>query len=181
MISIIVAMSKNRVIGKDGQLPWHLPSDLQHFKQLTMGHTLMMGRRTFESIGHPLPGRRTIVLSQNPEYRIVDCEVVTNIEDGIQLAHSTEELFVCGGAEVYRQTLALAERIYLTELEIESDGNALFPKFPVEDFKTIFTRRYKDIINYQFSILQRCASRKKLSSELKAKLIETKRESFAGQ
>ena len=113
-MSIIVAMAKNRVIGNKGQLPWHLPSDLRRFKQLTMGHPLLMGRCTFESIGTALPGRQTIVLSRDPEYRAASCVMATNIETALQLVSPVEELFICGGADIYQQTLPFADKIYLT-------------------------------------------------------------------
>lgn len=155
MISIIVAMAKNRLIGRNGQIPWHLPSDLQRFKQLTMGHTLLMGRRTLESIGQPLPGRRTIVLSRDPDYSVAGCDMASDIESAIQLADSAEELFICGGAEIYQQTLPLAERVYLTALDTKMEGNCYFPELPAEEFQTIYTEQCKEVINYSFSILQR--------------------------
>lgn len=155
LISIIVAMAKNRVIGKAGQLPWHLPSDLQRFKQLTMGQTLLMGRRTFESIGKPLAGRRTIVVSRNPAYQAAGCELTTNLEAGIRLASPAEELFICGGAEIYRQALPRVERIYLTELGQEIAGDSYFPPLPTEAFQILQTQLCEDELNNRFSILQR--------------------------
>ncbi len=154
-VSVIVAMAKNRVIGRRGKLPWHLPSDLQRFKQLTMGHTLLMGRCTFESIGAALPGRRTIVLSRDPGYRAADCAVVTNIEAALQLVKPGEELFICGGADIYRQTLPFVEKIYLTELDIEVAGDRYFPEISAEEFEIIQTEQVKDKLNYRFSILHR--------------------------
>lgn len=155
MISIIVAMAKNRVIGRDGQLPWHLPSDLQRFKRLTMGHPLLMGRQTFESIGQPLPGRRIIILSRDPGYRVAAGQVVPDIESAIQLTSPAEELFICGGAEIYRQALPLVERIYLTELETEIEGDTYFPELPAGEFQIIQAQQYQGELNYHFSILQR--------------------------
>jgi len=154
-IAIIVAMAKNRIIGKNGQLPWHLPSDLRRFKQLTMGHTLLMGRRTFESIGTALPGRQTIVLSRDPEYRAVGCTVATDIEAAMQLVKPEEELFICGGADIYRQTLPFVEKIYLTELDVEIAGDRYFSELSVEEFEIIQTEQIEDKLNYQFSILHR--------------------------
>ena len=154
-IAIIVAMAKNRVIGKNGQLPWHLPSDLRRFKQLTMGHTLLMGRRTFESIGTALPGRQTIVLSRDPEYRAVGCTVATDIEAAMQLVKPEEELFICGGADIYRQTLPFVEKIYLTELDVEIAGDRYFSELSAEEFEIIQTEQIEDKLNYQFSILHR--------------------------
>ncbi|WP_321368412.1 dihydrofolate reductase [uncultured Desulfuromusa sp.] len=170
LVSIIVAMGNNRVIGNKGQLPWHLPEDLQRFKRLTMGHSLIMGRRTFESIGRPLPGRQMIVLSRDPDYKVAGCDVVSGIEAAFQLARSAEEVFICGGAEIYQQTLSLAERIYLTKLGVDPDGDALFPEIPVGDFKAICIRQFNGAPAYQFSILQRCESRRALSPETENKL-----------
>ncbi|MCW8859399.1 MAG: dihydrofolate reductase [Deltaproteobacteria bacterium] len=155
LISIIAAMAKNRVIGNQGQLPWHLPTDLRRFKHLTMGHTLLMGRQTFEAIGHALPGRRTIILSRNTDYQAQGCEVVDNIRLALQLAEGAEHLFICGGAEIYRQTLQLAERIYLTELDIAVEGDAFFPELRAGEFQTRYCEQSDDKISYQFSILER--------------------------
>lgn len=170
LISIIVAMGTNRVIGKNGQIPWQLPSDLQRFKRLTLGHPLIMGRRTFASIGRPLPGRQTIILSRNPNYEVAGCDVVNDIETALQLANSAEEVFICGGAEIYQQFLPLTERIYLTELDVNPDGDTVFPELPLEDFETIDTRKCKDNVDYLFSILQRCGSLQVLSPEILDKL-----------
>ncbi|OQY15987.1 MAG: hypothetical protein B6I36_11185 [Desulfobacteraceae bacterium 4572_35.1] len=155
LISIVVAMARNRVIGNNGQLPWQLPTDLQRFKRLTMGHTLLMGRLTFESIGSPLPGRRTIVVSSNPEYRVAGCDVVGSIEAGIELAGAVEELFICGGEDIYRQALPLVERIYLTELDVEIAGDVCFPLWSDDGFELLHSERCRDEIDYSFSILQR--------------------------
>ncbi len=155
LISMIVAMAKNRLIGRNGQLPWHLPSDLRRFKRLTMGHVLLMGRRTFESIGKPLPGRRTIVLSRDPDYRATGCEVAPGLDAALQLAGSVEEVFICGGAEIYRQALPLAAKIYLTELDTEIAGDNFFPELPIGTFREIHTEWCEDKINYHFSVLQR--------------------------
>jgi len=154
-VAIIVAMAKNRVIGSSGQLPWHLPSDLHRFKQLTMGHTLLMGRCTFESVGTALPGRQTIVLSRDPEYQTDGCIIATDIEAALQLVSPTEELFICGGADIYRQTLPLAEKIYLTELDVEIAGDRYFPQISAEEFEIIQTEQIEDKLNYQFSVLHR--------------------------
>ena len=166
-------MGTNRVIGKNGQIPWHLPSDLQRFKRLTMGHSLIMGRRTFESIGRPLSGRRTIILSRDPDYKVAGCDIVTHIESALQLATSAGEVFICGGAEIYQQFLSLTERIYLTELEVNPDGDAVFPELPIEDFETLYTRSFRDSIDHQFSVLQRCGSLEALSPEIKDMLGKT--------
>lgn len=154
-IVLIVAMSRNRVIGRDGQLPWQLPADLRRFKQLTMGQTLLMGRKTFESIGRPLPGRRTIVLSRNAEFRADGCQVVTDLQAGIAAARSAE-LFICGGGEIYRQALPLVEKIYLTELLREVEGDSRFPELPVDRFALIQSEEYQDAGEAcRFQVLER--------------------------
>jgi dihydrofolate reductase len=156
LISIIVAMSQNRVIGKDGRLPWRLPEDLQRFKRLTLGQTLLMGRKTYQSIGHPLPGRQTIILSRNADFCAEGCAVVASLEEGIASAQ-TDDLFICGGGEIYRQALPLAEKIYLTELLREVEGDAFFPPLADERFYTIHREELLDADQAcRFSILQRC-------------------------
>ena len=155
LISIIVAMARNRVIGKNGQLPWHVPSDLQRFKKITMGHVLIMGRRTFESIGRPLPGRRTIVVSRNPEYSAAGCEVVASIAAAVECAESATEVFICGGGDIYRQAMPLVERIYLTELDIKIAGDCYFPIWSENEFVQEHRELHQDSIDYSFSIWQR--------------------------
>ena len=148
-------MAKNRTIGVKGQLPWQLSEDLQRFKQITMGQTLLMGRKTYESIGRPLPGRQTIVLSRNRDYRVDSCLVVDTIEAGLA-ATQTDELFICGGAEIYRQALPLVEKIYLTELQSEISGDAYFPDYLACQFEIIQREELVDNgVLCNFSILQR--------------------------
>src|SRR3989304_2358277 len=117
-ISIIAAVAESGVIGRGGKLPWHLSDDLRRFKRLTMGHTIVMGRRTWESIGRPLPGRRAIVVSRRPGYRVDDqsVEVATSLENALLIANAAgeDEVFIVGGAELYRAALPLADRIHLT-------------------------------------------------------------------
>jgi dihydrofolate reductase len=154
-ISLIAAMARNRIIGHDGALPWHLPADLQWFKRHTMGHTLLMGRRTFETMGRPLPGRRTIIVSRNPDYLAPGCIVATDIPAAVAAARPAEQLFICGGGEIYRQTLELAQRIYLTELELDVTGDTFFPEFSENEFEIISQERHTRPFNYRFSIFHR--------------------------
>ena len=125
-ISIIVAMAKNRVIGVNNTLPWHLPADLKHFKELTMGHHIVMGRKTYESIGKPLPGRTSVVITRNVNNAVPGVIVVNSLEAAIAACGNDEEIFVIGGAELYRQAIALADRIYLTEIDADISGDAHF-------------------------------------------------------
>jgi len=125
-VSLIVAMAKNRVIGVNNTLPWHLPADLKHFKSLTMGHHIVMGRKTYESIGKPLPGRTSVVVTRNADYSVPDVIVVSSLEAAISACGDDEEIFVIGGAELYRQAIDLADRIYLTEIDADISGDAHF-------------------------------------------------------
>ncbi len=127
--SIIVAMAKNRVIGANNTLPWHLPADLKHFKALTMGHHMIMGRKTFESIGRALPGRITVVVTRNTDYFVPDVIVVNSLEAAISACGDDQEIFVIGGAELYRQAIDLADRIYLTEIDADISGDTHFTEF----------------------------------------------------
>ncbi|MBD1400370.1 dihydrofolate reductase [Pelovirga terrestris] len=167
IIALIAAMDRNRTIGHAGKLPWHLPADLQWFKRHTMGHTLLMGRRTFEAIGHPLPGRRTIVLSRKPDYQAPGCMVATDIAAAIATAKPAEQLFVCGGGEIYRQTLDQAERIYLTELDIEVSGDTFFPEFDEDAFKIVLQEHQVEPFHYRFSLFQRKHQPQPLSFKMK--------------
>ena len=127
-LSIIVAMAANGVIGRNNELPWHLPADLQHFKQTTLGKPILMGRKTFESIGRPLPGRTNIVITRDDSYTAQGCVVVTSIEDALKVAAGHDEVMVIGGAELYRQVLPEAKTIYLTRIHESFEGDTRFPE-----------------------------------------------------
>ena len=126
-ISLIVAMAKNRVIGIDNKMPWHLPADFAWFKKNTLGHPVVMGRRTFESIGKSLPGRRNIVVSRNPEWRAEGCEVFPSLEAALASSAPAEQIFVIGGASLYGEALPMADRLYLTEVDSTPEGDTFFP------------------------------------------------------
>ena len=127
-VSIIVAMAANGVIGRDNQLPWHLPADLRHFKQTTMGKPILMGRKTWESIGRPLPGRLNIVITRDSTYSAAGCEVVNSIDAAITAAGERDEVMVIGGAELYRQVLPYTDTIYLTRIHEAFEGDTRFPE-----------------------------------------------------
>jgi dihydrofolate reductase len=131
-LSIIAAMAKNRVIGINNSLPWHLPEDLKHFKALTMGHHIIMGRKTFESIGKPLPGRTTVIVTRSRDYQVPACITVHSVQEAVEACQGDEEAFFVGGADLYLQALAVANRIYLTEIQAEYAGDAHFPVFDPE-------------------------------------------------
>ncbi|WP_421249385.1 type 3 dihydrofolate reductase [Aeromonas sp. 603359] len=130
-ISMIAAMAHDRVIGKDNQMPWHLPADLAHFKRVTLGKTVLMGRKTFESIGRPLPGRRNLVISRNPDYQAEGIEVVGSVEAALALlaGSSVEELMVIGGGHLYAEMLPSADCLYLTRIDLAVEGDTRFPAF----------------------------------------------------
>ena len=154
-IILIAAMAKNRVIGRDNAIPWHIPGEQQRFKALTMGHTLIMGRKTFESIGRPLPGRKTIVISRNPEYQAKGCLTATSLTEALALCPKEATIFIAGGGEIYRQALEMAEAIYLTVLDREVDGEVLFPEFDPEQLRKISAERVNGPEAYTFSVYQR--------------------------
>ena len=151
-IILIAAMAKNRVIGRDNGIPWHIPSELQRFKSMTMGHTLIMGRKTFESIGRPLPGRKTIIISRNPAYRAAGCSVAQSLSAAIALCPDTETIFIAGGGEIYQEALPLATAIYLTVLDREIDGDTLFPEFDPDQFRGVSTERVEGPEPYTFTV-----------------------------
>jgi dihydrofolate reductase len=129
IISMIAAMSEERVIGRQGKLPWSIPADLARFRSITMGHTVVMGRKTFEGIGHPLPGRRNIVLTTTRD-RIEGCQVVRSLHEAIEAAGGDDELFICGGEKLFREALPLSQRIYLTVVHGTYSGDVYFPEIP---------------------------------------------------
>jgi dihydrofolate reductase len=159
MIKLIVAISTNRCIGKDNTLIWKLPSDLKRFKQITSGQTVVMGRKTFQSIGKPLPKRRNIIITRDEGFLAEGCEVVNSIEEALLL--SAEDCFIIGGSEIYKQTIGIADKIYLTVVHQEFDGDSFFPEIGFEwketkreDFqkceKNNFDYSFIDYERYQF-------------------------------
>jgi dihydrofolate reductase len=129
-ISIVVAVSRNRVIGRGNRIPWRLPRDLRHFRALTLGKPVIMGRLTYESIGKPLDGRTNIVVTRDRDYAAPGCRVVGSFEEALDAARPAEEVMVIGGGEVYARALPAADRVYLTEVEAELEGDVFFPALP---------------------------------------------------
>jgi dihydrofolate reductase len=128
-LSLIVAMAQNRTIGVNNTLPWRCPEDLKHFKALTMGHHMIMGRKTFDSIGKPLPGRTTVIVTRNAGLQVAGCLVAHSLNDAITACKDDDEIFIVGGAELYAQALPLVDTLYITEIQQEVDGDAHFPEF----------------------------------------------------
>jgi dihydrofolate reductase len=129
VLALVVAMDRQGVIGKGGTLPWRLPADLKHFRAITWGKPLVMGRKTHESIGRPLPGRKNIVVSRDPDYSSPGCSVVHSIEQALAHTQAAAEVMIIGGAALYAETLPRAQRIYLTEVHAEFDGDVHFPAY----------------------------------------------------
>ena len=139
-VTLVAAVARNGVIGVDGGLPWRLPDDLRRFKELTLGHVLVMGRKTYESIGHPLPGRATIVVTRNPSWDpgAEEVRVVGSVSEAIGAAASLErEVFVVGGGEVYAEALSLADRLELTWVDTEPDGDTRFPEVDWDEWREL--------------------------------------------
>ncbi len=152
-ISIIVALDRNNLIGKNNSLPWHLPADLKHFKETTMGHHILFGQKTFESIGHPLKGRTNIILSNDPNYFAKECITVRTPIEAIKYAkeRGENELFICGGAMVYKTFLSLSDRIYMTKIDHSFNGDTYFPKINLNSWKLVSKEDHKpDVRNPYF-------------------------------
>ena len=158
-ISVIAALAKNRVIGIENRLPWRLPEDLAHFKALTLGHPILMGRKTFESLGRPLPGRTNIVITRNASYKPDGCLVADSIPGAIALCADADEVFFIGGAELYAQAIPLADRLYLTEVGIEAEGDAWFPDYDRSAFSEVsrepHTGERGDALRFDFVLYER--------------------------
>jgi dihydrofolate reductase len=164
--SIIVAKAENHVIGLDNQLPWRLPKDLQHFKHITMGHHVILGRKTFASIKNPLPGRKLIVITRNPNHRLRGCTVVHDITTALVVAEQAgeTEIFIAGGGEIYQATLPLANKIYLTEIKALLDGDSFFPIINANEWEEVARIHHpadeRHLYAYDFVELRRRSMRK---------------------
>jgi dihydrofolate reductase len=160
MISIIVAMDENKVIGKNNQLPWHLPADLAYFKQVTMGHPIIMGRKTHESIGRVLPGRENVILTRNRDYFAEGCTIIHSIDDLVEWEkRQNDEIFVIGGAEIFKQTLPITEKLYITKIHHHFTGDTYFPEYDESDWELIWQQKgvkdEKNPYDYDFVIYER--------------------------
>lgn len=143
--SIIVAKAENNIIGKDNGLIWHMPQDLKHFRSTTMGHYIIMGRKTFEATQKPLPGRTSIVITRNKEYKAEGCLIVNNIEEAFRLGmeNKQEEVFILGGGEIYKHAMDLADKIYLTEIKQTFEGDTYFPEIDDRKWQEIKREEFK--------------------------------------
>jgi dihydrofolate reductase len=145
IISLIAAMSENRIIGRNNRMPWKLPSDRRRFHEITRGHYAIMGRKTFESIGRPLPGRNNIILTRQRNYMIEGCIIAHDLDSAFAACGGTDEVFICGGGEVFQETIFMADRIYLTIVHAIVEGDTMFPNIP-PDFKEVEREEVFDAI-----------------------------------
>jgi dihydrofolate reductase len=159
IISIIAAMDRNRLIGNKNQLPWHLPADFAHFKSVTMGKPIVMGRKTFESIGKPLPGRTNIVLSRNPDTQFEGVVCASSVEEAIAAVPDAKEVMIIGGSTIYEMLLPRVDRMYLTYVDGAFEGDAWFPKFDekqwIEKKSVLFQADEKNCYGCRFVTLER--------------------------
>ncbi|HHF3078517.1 TPA: type 3 dihydrofolate reductase [Vibrio diabolicus] len=158
IISMIAAMADNRIIGKDNQMPWHLPADFAWFKRCTMGKPVVMGRKTYESIGRPLPGRLNIVISRDETLKIEGVTTVTSIEQALDVAGDVEEVMIIGGGAIYAACLPMANKLYVTHIEAAIDGDIQFPDWG-DQFKETYSETYqadeKNAYNMRFTVLEK--------------------------
>lgn len=141
-LTLIAAMAQNRVIGNNNELIWHLPADLKRFKALTSGHHIIMGRKTFESVGRPLPNRINIIVSRQKDYKVKGCLVVNSLEEAIEKASRDDQPFIVGGADIYKQSLQFANSIELTLIDSEYEGDSHFPEINPENWKLVSEETY---------------------------------------
>jgi dihydrofolate reductase len=161
IVSAILAMSKNRVIGANNEIPWYLPADFAYFKRTTMGHHILMGRLTFLSLGRPLPKRTNIVVTRNPFFTASGCLVVHSVEEGLALAQDAgeTEVFIIGGGQIYRESMPYWDRLYLTEVDAEIEGDTFFPELDDSEWRLVRSEAHpaddKNEYPYTFKLLER--------------------------
>ena len=163
-ISLIAALAKNRVIGLNNKMPWHLPADLKNFKKITMNKPIIMGRKTFQSIGKALPGRVNIIITRDQAFVADHCEIAHSLDEALdiaknKLAHENDEIMIIGGGNLYEQTLAMASRCYLSYIDLDTEGEAFFPEWNPAEWEEISRETYepdeKNLYSYAFVILER--------------------------
>lgn len=161
IVSAIVATATNRVIGKDNDIPWYLPADLKYFKRTTLNHHIIMGRKSFQSIGRPLPKRTNVVVTRNPYFIASNCLIARSLEEALEVAHDNgeEEAFIIGGGEIYRQSLPLLDRLYLTEVDVTPEGTVFFPALDLAEWNLVSEEAHradeKNEHDYVFKVLER--------------------------
>lgn len=158
-ITLIAAATENNVIGKDNKMPWHMPNDFKYFKQTTLGHSVVMGRKTFESLGKALPERRNIVLTKDQDWSAENVDVANSIDELLNYCRDEREIFIIGGAKIYEQTLPLASKVLLTRIHAHIDGDAYFPALPADEWKLVRSERHekddRHAYDYTFEVYER--------------------------
>jgi len=158
-LSIIAAKSKNNVIGNNGRLPWHLSEDLRRFKSITMGKPIIMGRATYESIGKPLPGRENIILTRRSDYFEQGVTITHSLDEALKSAKSSDEVMVIGGGEIYKEFIARVNRLYITHVDLDIDGDAFFPEIDYSNWQVMscedFPRKKDREVGFCFEVLER--------------------------
>jgi dihydrofolate reductase len=161
-ISIIVAMTRDRVIGKNGTMPWHLPAEIKYFKWVTMGKPIVMGRKTFDSFRRVLPGRQNIVITRDPSFKFEGVEVVHSVDEALAIAGSGQEIMIIGGSDLYRQTMDRADRIYVTLIEADIEGDTFFPEIDFNDWREVenvfCAGNEQNVYSMKFLILEKLGS-----------------------
>ncbi len=161
IVSTIVATAKNNVIGKDNDIPWYLPADLKYFKKTTLNHHIIMGRNCYESIGKPLPKRTNMILTRNPFYIVSNCYVLHSLEEALKIAEENgeEEAFIIGGAQIYELGMKYSDKLYLTEVDLEVEGDIIFPEINMDEWELLNEEAHeadeKNEHSYTFKIFQR--------------------------
>ncbi|SKB99153.1 dihydrofolate reductase [Sphingobacterium nematocida] len=158
-ITLVVAAAENNTIGKDNQMPWHLPNDFKYFKKSTLGHSIVMGRKTFESIGKPLPERRNIVLTRDQRYTNPDVDVANSLTEVLTYCRDENEIFIIGGADIFKQALPLAQKVLLTRVHAEIAGDTFFPELSASEWRLISQDKHskdeKHAYDYTFEVWER--------------------------
>jgi len=165
IVSLIAAMAENRAIGLDAALPWRLPRDMRHFKELTTGHTVVMGRKTYDTLPRPLPNRRNVVITRDVSYVASGADVFHSLQDALRTVAENEEVFVAGGAEIYRLALPFADRIYLTVVHTVLEGDTFFPEFEMSDWLLQEDTRYDSDERHIYSFSFRLYERRSVETE----------------
>lgn len=155
MISIIVAVTKNNVIGNKGTMPWNIKGEQRRFKELTTGHTIIVGRKTFEAEGKPLPNRKTIIISKTKNIEFENCVTVKSLEEALELAKDEREIFIAGGGAIYKQALPMTDKIYLTIIDKVIEGDVYFPEINKEEFVKTYEERIEGEIPYTYYTYER--------------------------
>ena len=162
LISAIVAVSRNGVIGKDNQIPWYLPEDLKFFKRTTLDHHILMGRKNYQSIGKPLPKRTNVVITRDPYFVSTGCVVVHSIEEALQVAHDNgeTEAFIIGGGEIYKQAMPYVQKLYISEVDVEVEGDVFFPEIDKSEWDVVSEEHFPFNERNAFSFTVRVYERK---------------------